>query len=349
MQRLLKKIMIILLLFVYALIFGEFYIRIFRPTAMLPRFICSTPFGIRGNMPKQSYWHTTSDYRINIRTNAQGFRADEEIPVEKPAGVKRIVVLGDSFGLGYEVDLQDSSLEVMRRALAAKGINCQIVNLSVSGYGNAEELIRLKKEGLRYRPDLVLVYWHMTDLEDNIRSGLFEFKDKTVKQISETYLPAVKIAEMLYSMPFYRWLEQNCQLYTWMRENATLRIKDLVVEAKDAERTGGLEKKDEETGYANRLTLALLNELKQTANQAGSKFLVLDIPKRVSIWEYNSQFPLPQEDVPRDFVTVSPLPLFEQHKGELIYWERSHHHWTPKGCKMVGEMLAEYIVENKLL
>jgi len=85
----------------YVLVAGEFFMRIFAPQAMLPRYVCATDYGIRGNEPNRSYWHTTPDYRVNIRTNAKGIRAHGEIPYEKPEGVKRIVLLGDSFGMGY--------------------------------------------------------------------------------------------------------------------------------------------------------------------------------------------------------------------------------------------------------
>jgi hypothetical protein len=48
-------------------------------------------------------------------------------------------------------------------------LNAQIVNLSTSGHGNAEELIVLLNEGFKYSPDLVLLSWHYTDLKDNVR------------------------------------------------------------------------------------------------------------------------------------------------------------------------------------
>jgi hypothetical protein len=134
---------------VYFLIFGEIFLRIFRPQPMLPRYVCATEYGVRGNMPNMNYWHTTTEYHINIRTNSQGIRADRDIPYEKPRGVKRIVLLGDSFGMGYEVNLEDTFTRRLEVGLAAKGVNCEVVNLSVSGLGTAEELIVLENRGFR--------------------------------------------------------------------------------------------------------------------------------------------------------------------------------------------------------
>ena len=49
------------------------------------------------------------------------------------------------------------------------------------------------------------------------------------------------------------------------------------------------------------------------------------------------------------FTVVNPISLFEQHKGELLYWERSHGHFTPLGCRIVGRELARVIVAENLL
>ena len=39
----------------------------------------------------------------------------------------------------------------------------EVVNLGVSGFGTAEELIVLEKEGWSYEPDLVMAHWHPSD------------------------------------------------------------------------------------------------------------------------------------------------------------------------------------------
>ena len=44
--------------------------------------------------------------------------------------------------------------------LLSAGFNCEVLNLSVSGFGTAEMLIALEKSGLNYSPDLVIFQWH---------------------------------------------------------------------------------------------------------------------------------------------------------------------------------------------
>jgi len=213
----------------YVLVAGELFMRILAPQAMLPRYVCATDYGIRGNEPDRSYWHTTPDYRLNIRTNAKGIRAHGEIPYEKPEGVKRIVLLGDSFGMGYGVDLEDTFSSRMVASLEDVGVRCELVNLSVSGFGTAEQLIALEEEGFRYKPDIVLVAWHRTDLEDNIRSNLYALEQGHLSRKSRVYLPAVTTRERLFRFAAYRWLAGSCHLYCCVRERAARLAKFQVI------------------------------------------------------------------------------------------------------------------------
>jgi hypothetical protein len=167
------------------------FLRLLAPQPLMPRNVTASNFGIRVNMPNDSYWQTTPEVHVQLRINSQGIRADEEIPLEKPAGTKRIVVLGDSYGMGYEVDLKDTFTTQMANRLNAAGQKVQIINLSVSGYGNAEELLMLENRGFAFHPDLVLLAWHQSDFDDNVRSELFVLSDGKLVRDHAEYLPGV--------------------------------------------------------------------------------------------------------------------------------------------------------------
>ncbi len=353
---------------VWALLAAELFLRLLAPVPMLPRYVVATEFGIRGNQPNQSYVHRTPDYTIEIRTNSAGVRADEEIPTEKPPGIERIVVLGDSFSMGYGVNLEDTFLMEMKGQLEAQGHRIEIVNLSVSGHGNAEELVMLREEGLKYQPDLVLLSWHRTDLDDNVRSALFALDGDKLVRKNESFLPQVELRQFLFSIAAYRWLAGNSQLYNFLREGAAETAKSVLSTARSIVRkprandtprdpvSGELSDpsmavagNDGRRDYRTRLTLALLGELRREASAVGAEFVVLDIPNTTGRSQFNSSFPdLAGTDI-ATLHLVSPLGKFESRPGELIYWERSHFHFTPLGCDLVGASLAEYIRDHELL
>ena len=340
---------------IYLLLGAEVFIRIFAPEPILPRYVCATSYGIRGNNPNRNYWHTTPEYRINIQTNSKGIRAPEEIPYEKPAGVKRIVVLGDSFGIGYGVDLENTFTNQMKNFLTEAGVISQIVNLSVSGHGTSEQLIVFREQGWKYQPDLVLLVWHGSDLADNVRANLYSLEDDRLVPENKTYLPGVKTREFLFQFAAYRFLAEYSHLYSCVRENAALLVKNKVLPAIRSLSNAGApahnidaDAVERAAEYRKNLAIKLLEQINKECLSHGARFLILDVPYRLSRTEFSSGFP-ENDDGDMAFKVFCPIELFKQQRGENLYWERSHGHFTPLGCRIVGKGLAEIIFESDLI
>ena len=114
---------------------------------------------------------------IPVSINAHGLR---DIPhaYEPRPGSFRIVVLGDSFMEAWGVELADSMPRRLEQGLASK--SAEVINLGVRGYGTAQEYLFLKEEGLKYRPDLVVLAFfsgndlrnNLAELEQNMREDL---------------------------------------------------------------------------------------------------------------------------------------------------------------------------------
>jgi lysophospholipase L1-like esterase len=102
-----------------------------------------------------------TNQRVSI--NALGFRG-REVDLEKPAGSRRIVVLGDSlaFGLGVE---QDEPFPAQLGALFARaGSAVEVLNLGVPGYDVLNEVGLLAEQGRRLEPDIVVVGFCINDV-----------------------------------------------------------------------------------------------------------------------------------------------------------------------------------------
>ena len=363
-MKIFKKIIII----IYVVIAAEIFLRVFHQMPMLPRYIVATDYGIRGNQPNAEYKHKTADYTIDFKINSKGVRSNHEIPYEK-SNKKRILLLGDSFGMGYGVALEGTFLETAGRNLSEKGIENEVINLSVSGHGNAEELVALKSEGLKYKPDLVVLGFHDSDYEDNVRSNLFKFENDSLIPDSKTYLPAVKLREKLFSYPLYRWLAGNCNLYNWLRDYAGRISKKILAAARndgqeenvktEVTTTSINENSDqlvENTGietnqekYEDKLTVAILKEINQVCKDNGAEFVIIEIPRKIR----QDLFLSPVDDYVRNNIKglnfVSPLNVLYENDDKMLYWEREQGHFTPLGYKLVGNVLSDYILKNNLL
>ena len=345
---------------VYAILAAELLFRVLAPVPMLPRNVTAAPYGVRCNMPNKEYLHTTAEYKIRIRTNSKGIRSEREIPYDKPQNLYRIVLLGDSFGMGYGVDADDMFSSRMVYHLKEKyGIDAEVVNLSTSGHGNAEELITLRHEGFKYHPDLVVLGWHYTDLDDNVRSNLFELTDEgDIKRKAAEYLPGVKEREFLDRFPIYGYMAEHSQLYNFARNWFALRAKRWLAKARfysspkaqnpkkpsRVSRSSRSKKK-----YTQELSLAILAQIQQECRDHDSEFLILDIPFRLSRTEFVSKFPSEKDHNPHhDFNIASPVAKFKEHEDALVYYEADGH-FTPLGCDLVGAVLADFIYEKKML
>jgi hypothetical protein len=99
------------------------------------------------------------DFAVDVEANSEGLR-DREFG-EKPAGVFRILGLGDSFAFGWGVENRDSYLKLLETRLSStRGRLHEVVNAGIPGFGTYEELELLRSVGLSYRPDLVLLSFY---------------------------------------------------------------------------------------------------------------------------------------------------------------------------------------------
>lgn len=335
----LKRLILVIGMVLYTLGAAEVFLRIFNPIPLIPRYVVATDLGIRGNQPNATYWHVSPHYRIQMRTNSKGIRSDREIPYEKPAGVKRILLLGDSFGMGYEVDLKDTFLAQMEENLQKAGIPCETINLSVSGFGNAEELIILREEGLKYSPDLVVLAWHSTDYVDNIRSGLFVLEEGQLVRKNPTYLPGTRAQEILYTIPGYQWIADNSQLYNFAREQAAVRTKSFLATLRKKP-VQNAEESPTKTRAGTDLAVALLREIQRESLASGAQFMILDIPAPAAEGSFMST--LPKQEFLEGIPVYSPIEDLLKHQDKPLYWkEHSHRHFTPEGTRIVGLGLAK--------
>jgi lysophospholipase L1-like esterase len=104
----------------------------------------------------------TQDRAMHV--NAAGLRDSEELPVPKPAGELRVLVLGDSFSFGNGVADRDTYAEVLERELRARGLAARVLNAGVQGYDVHQEADWLRERGLALEPDAVVVGLYENDL-----------------------------------------------------------------------------------------------------------------------------------------------------------------------------------------
>lgn len=100
-----------------------------------------------------------------ISTNSAHMRGTREYSVERTEAA-RVVVIGDSYTFGQCANDDETYPAVMEATLP----NAEVLNLGVMGYGQDQALLRLRRDGFRYRPDIVVFGFYRSDMRRNVVS-----------------------------------------------------------------------------------------------------------------------------------------------------------------------------------
>jgi lysophospholipase L1-like esterase len=110
---------------------------------------------------------------VAYRVNSEGLRGPE-VTVQKPEGVRRVALLGDSIAFGYWVADEDGlarQLESMLNDVGGGGPHVEVLNFGVPGYNLDQEIETLRSRVLRFDPDVVVLAFCLNDLE-----GIFSYE-----------------------------------------------------------------------------------------------------------------------------------------------------------------------------
>ena len=122
---------------------------------------------------------TTSEFDTQIVINNAGVRDVEDIG-PKPAGERRILILGDSLVLSVQVQSEQTFSELLEARLNespvaardAPPVRYRVINAGVQGYGPVEELLFFRSIVKSLQPDLVLTTLFVgNDAEEAVTSA----------------------------------------------------------------------------------------------------------------------------------------------------------------------------------
>jgi len=209
--------------------------------------------------PNQHLVHAAAG-NVPIDINSKGLR-DDEFSTQKPSGVYRILVLGDSITFGWGVRVEETYVQQLEHLLNASFPfrRFEVINAGVPAYDTGRELAFLKKEGLSYEPDLVIVGFWWNDLYPTVFANEKEksnfFRDAQIREMlrHSAFLTLLKI----------KLIDRIQPIRFGVFDHSTLL---------HSEGNNNLEQR-----WA-RLVRPRLDELVDVARQAGSDVMVVEFP-----------------------------------------------------------------------
>jgi hypothetical protein len=252
--------------------------------------------------PGAAGWFTREG-RAWVQVNRSG-RRDSDPLLDKPRGVYRIAVLGDSYSEAMQVPREQAYWALLPERLAAcgfeRGKRIEVLNFGVSGYGTAQEYVTLETRALRYRPDLVLLqFTNGNDVKDNsfalnedTARPFFMLDAEGALRIDDSFASAPAFVRNM-SLPFQiaRRLSDSSRVLQLVRHVRSLKLLEGGQAVAD-EATGveqGLEPwvlappRDRLWDEAWRITEALVAQTRELAERNGARFMVVTVPYAIQV------------------------------------------------------------------
>jgi SGNH hydrolase-like domain, acetyltransferase AlgX len=112
------------------------------------------------------------EYTTEVAINARGLR-DAERDYTASEGTFRVLALGDSFVEGYTVPQEETVTQVLERTVGGPGCPAEVLNAGHAAYSTDQEYVFYLDEGVKYAPQVVLLFFYYNDILSNTISNYF--------------------------------------------------------------------------------------------------------------------------------------------------------------------------------
>ena len=272
--------------------------------------------------PSNPRGYFDADCTLTYRTNSLGFRSPETTR-ERPAGVFRILGVGDSFTFGTGVRQEHTFLARLAERLERNQPGrYEVLNLGVMGYNTPQELALLEHVGPELDGQLAILCVFLNDMEGGGTHELFNVDAKR-RGLARYSMLADRIAWMLQRKRQIADLTEGYRASFATDAPGWLRAQRLLVEEQ------------------------------QRLQARGTKLVLMIFPV---LWDLGAGYPFKavhatvsafarENGIP----VLDLLPAFEGHGGPELWVHPTNQHPNEVGHRIAGDALYDFLTENALL
>ena len=114
--------------------------------------------------PGKSITRRVGTERIHFDINEHGLRDDPGVGPGKEPNTFRVLMLGDSFVLGYTVNREDLFVDQLEGWWKSEDRRADVVNAGTEGWSTDQEVTWFLKNSKAFQPDLVLLFPYENDI-----------------------------------------------------------------------------------------------------------------------------------------------------------------------------------------
>jgi lysophospholipase L1-like esterase len=382
-RRWAARIGLLLLGAVLPLLLLEAIVRLFGP--VLPgnystgTFLTTDPVYGRFHVLDFDGWVKTDEFVSHVTTNSLGLRGPER-PYAKPPGVRRVLVLGDSFAEAAQVSEQEGNVSRLEQILnGTDGPRYDVINGGVGGWGTGQELLFLQADGYRYQPDLVMVLLYLgNDVFDN--SWELQGRPANVKEPYFTFHEDGSFEPLPFRNrkpdnvgPGVAWLRDNTMLWNIFETGVLQKLTESQADADVQANRFNLNKmlihslkSSERQDSAWRVTLTLLQRVREFDESRGIQTAIVVAPAAYQVYDADWTTLLEANDLRRDqWSPTLPNEVLAEHADQIgapmldllpelrasaeggprLYYPYNKH-WTADGHAVAAQAIADFLTRQ---
>ena len=382
LRRTLRTSIRVSVILLSSLLLLESLLIVLDPYLFRSRFEYDPDMGFRGRAYFPSPFGRTGDGEDGTLTNQFGFN-DRDYPLQKSGGTQRILFVGDSFGWAGGLDGNYTARLERMFEQRDGGHKVDVINAGYSGTHTGEQLVMLKKFGLQYHPDLVILGFFagndFLDADPNRKLIVLNGCPVNIDKRHEHRLFGYPMVANLRTLVL---LKERYQLYreasTARREGeAWAKTTGQPVPFGNLSETNFWHAQQLRLRFFNRKTSAQefaanikyifdsLSEMDQLLKTSGIKFMVAIFPDELQVNRQlfdavTTKFNLTREDYDLDlpqnllksFLTAKDISFLDmsdrfrdaEAQHDLYGWRTTH--WNNAGNSLAAELLFQYLVNQ---
>jgi lysophospholipase L1-like esterase len=322
---------------------------------------------------------STPEYHVTESINPHGLRGPD-YAYDKPAGVYRVLLVGDSMLEGSSVTDEQVVSERLRASLqtAMPGRRVEVINAGVGGYSTDQEYLLFKNELVKYRPDLTVLFFTENDVYYN-SVDWYDLAGRGSKPVFELQGDSLRLTGVPVPRPS-AWNLNRVAFWLYTHTFLGSRLVFFVTHllnvppgASGFPQEYGVFKKtyDEPTEKAWRITSRLFRSFREESDRIGSRFVLFYVPVYLEVvpgkWQemerifHEPDQALDIDRLPREFTaaalrehieSINPDAAFRSEETRLkqaqnrsLYYAYDGGHWNAAGHQLAAEELSRYLLQ----
>lgn len=299
--------------------------------------------------------------------NSFGLRADREYVAEMRPGLFRVSMFGDSFIAGFDADFPDSLAVQVEGMLKARGLDAEVLNFGVGGFGFDQAYLYYNRDGSRFDTNVIVQGLQMENVGRDVTlfrivafpgTGIpfskprYILNDGKLKLINRPTVAPEEVPKVLAN--FHRWpLAKYEPSYTAKYQHHWYTPSKLISTLVDlwSQRKGAPQDQPDDlfavNGEAMNITVPLLERYREEVAKSGKPFVLIYFPRADVIDAILAGKPDPWQphlDRLKGFTIVDPTPRLVEHAKVHGSASLFNGHYSPIGYRLVAEALAEALV-----